>query len=335
MKPSSDWLKIFHQSNRPICAMSDPSKPPKAHHDTKLINSFSGIVAGGVVSVALAPLDVIRMRIMVNKNGNIDQGLFKTGFSIFRKEGIPALYKGLGTSMIGLVPNWGIYFFSYEYAKESLENHPKIPTIQKNILASVYAGAITTVCTSPLWVIRTRMMTQVGDHGYQSLSQAFKEIFKAEGIAGFYHGLLPSVFGLVHVAIQFPLYEYLKSYGGNKRSNKKPKLVDILIASSVSKFCASIVAYPHEVLRSRLQDQGHGERSADLKLRHLPHFNKYSGMAHVAEITYKQEGIRGFYKGMLTNLVRVIPSAAITLGTFEIVSSYLKKSLKIKKKDLH
>lgn len=285
-------------------------------HKNKLINSISGAFSGAVVSVALCPIEVIRMRIMVNHIH--DHGLFQTGFRMIKNEGIKSLYKGLGTTMVGLVANWGVYFTAYEFSKEKYQNYKPI---QKNILSSITAGGITAIITSPIWVIRTRMMTQVGEKGYQSLSHAFSSIYQKEGIRGYYHGLLPSLLGLVHVGIQFPLYEFIKQ---KRAPNQNPNLTDILLASSISKFVASIVAYPHEVLRSRLQDQGHGDRTSSNKTHHRL---KYDGLLHAIELTYKEGGIKGFYKGLTTNLVRVVPSAAITLATFEFTSRQLRKYL--------
>ena len=36
---------------------------------------------------------------------------------MYHVEGLRSLYKGLGTTMIGYIPNWSIYFMTYEYAK--------------------------------------------------------------------------------------------------------------------------------------------------------------------------------------------------------------------------
>jgi len=39
---------------------------------------------------------------------------------------------------------------------------------------------------------------------------AARTIYRSEGIRAFYRGLLPSLLGIAHVAVQFPLYEQLK-----------------------------------------------------------------------------------------------------------------------------
>ena len=39
---------------------------------------------------------------------------------------------------------------------------------------------------------------------------------------------------------------------------------------------------------------------------------------------YKVEGLGAFYRGLSTNLVRAVPSAMVTLYTYEIVVSILQ-----------
>lgn len=39
-----------------------------------------------------------------------------------------------------------------------------------------------------------------------------KTIFRTEGWRAFFRGLFPSLLGITHVAVQFPLYEYLKRW---------------------------------------------------------------------------------------------------------------------------
>jgi hypothetical protein len=45
---------------------------------------------------------------------------------------------------------------------------------------------------------------------YRHTLDAAITIYRSEGPRAFYRGLLPSLLGIIHVAVQFPLYEQLK-----------------------------------------------------------------------------------------------------------------------------
>ena len=45
---------------------------------------------------------------------------------------------------------------------------------------------------------------------YHHTWDAALTIYRTEGVAAFYRGLVPSLLGILHVAVQFPLYERLK-----------------------------------------------------------------------------------------------------------------------------
>ena len=67
--------------------------------------------------------------------------------------------------------------------------------------------------TQPLhhgqWVVKTRMCLHVNGAtvGYRSVPHALAEIYRTEGVAGLYSGFIPGLFGTLHGAVQFMVYE--------------------------------------------------------------------------------------------------------------------------------
>lgn len=101
-----------------------------------------------------------------------------------RHDGIRGMYRGLGPTILGYLPTWAIYFAVYDGIKTrfgepplgQVEKHDRIyPAAQPkgyqpamrdhpwtlHILSAMIAGAASTTCTNPLWVIKTRFMVRV------------------------------------------------------------------------------------------------------------------------------------------------------------------------------
>ncbi|KAI8887785.1 mitochondrial carrier [Backusella circina FSU 941] len=282
-----------------------------AQNHENLKHSIAGAGAGIVSSVVTCPLDVAKTRLQ-NQGKSIPgekiyKGTLGTLSRIWQEERVRGLYRGLGPTILGYLPTWAIYFTAYDYCKNHWADelgHDKEWLL--HIISAMSAGAASTISTNPLWVIKTRLMTQSDRtaYRYKSTIHAFATIARQEGYRGFYKGLGPSLIGVSHVALQFPLYEKLKvMFGvGDFASGS----TSILLASALSKMAASIATYPHEVIRTRLQNQ-------TIK----PY--KYKGIVHAIKIISVEEGMRGFYKGLTTNLVRTVPSSAMTILTYEVI----------------
>ena len=172
-------------------------------------------------------------------------------------------------------------------------------------------------------------------------------MYRTEGLLSFYSGLTPALLGLTHVAIQFPLYEVFKEkFTGIGKGQKETDedrshhFYGLATAVFLSKVCASTATYPHEVVRTRLQTQQRSSgtpasqeihmREGSTKPGHPPGFispvvneMRYRGTVQTCKTILMEEGWRGFYAGLGTNLIRAVPSAMTTILTFE----YLKKTL--------
>ncbi|TYI49731.1 hypothetical protein E1A91_D12G055100v1 [Gossypium mustelinum] len=296
-----------------------------------ICHACSGATAGAIAATFVCPLDVIKTRLQVHglptasKTGVRDSVIITSLQHIIKTEGLKGLYRGLSPTIIALLPNWAVYFTVYEQLKGLLASHDNNSaqlTIGENMVAAAGAGAATAIVTNPLWVVKTRLQTQgmrTGVVPYTGVLSALRRIVHEEGLRGLYSGVLPSLAGISHVAIQFPAYEKIKSYMAKKGNTTVDRLSpsDVAIASSISKVLASIITYPHEVIRSRLQEQG--------QARHTE--VQYAGVVDCIRKVFRKEGVSGFYRGCATNLLRTTPSAVITFTSYEMIHRFLHQVL--------
>ncbi|KAG0537846.1 hypothetical protein BDA96_03G183900 [Sorghum bicolor] len=241
---------------------------------------------------------------------------------ILKNEGLPGLYRGLSPTIVALFPTWAVTFSVYNHVKGVLHSKDGELSVQANVLAASCAGIATATATNPLWVVKTRLQTQGMRPGvvpYQSILSALQRIAKEEGIRGLYSGLLPSLVGVAHVAIQLPVYEKVKLYFARRDNTTVYNLspTHVAICSSGSKVAASIITYPHEVVRSKLQEQGRDHHGA----------TRYSGVADCIKQVYQKEGFPGFYRGCATNLLRTTPNAVITFTSYEMINRLMHQLL--------
>ncbi|KZV98866.1 mitochondrial carrier [Exidia glandulosa HHB12029] len=336
---------------KPVPAPPAQTAPAPAPVQHKWYSSFlAGGAAGFVSSVATCPLDVIKTRLQAQRTHHAGDGYLGVGATvkqIFIRDGLKGFYRGLGPTLLGYLPTWAIYFSVYDGIKNhfgevplaNLEaaqrrgNHSIYPAAQAkgyqpafregswtlHIFSSVGAGMTSTLCTNPLWVIKTRFMTQpFGETKYKHTLDAFLTVYRAEGWRAFYRGLAPSLLGISHVIVQFPLYEELKVWARGQSSEPLASST-ILLCSAAAKMVASVATYPHEVVRTRLQIQ----KRPLVAPTSVPAGEMYRGVLQTAGTVIREEGLRGLYKGLSVNLFRTVPNSAVTMLTYELMMRQL------------
>jgi solute carrier family 25 folate transporter 32 len=208
------------------------------------------------------------------------------------------------------------------------------------IYSSISAGACSIVLTNPIWVIKTRLMSQVGPNApleartgwhYRSTFHAASSIYRKEGVRAFHSGMMAAFLGLTHVGIQFPLYEYFKfrftGVGfGEFPIDEAGQWIGILAATFLSKVGATCVTYPHEVLRTRMQTQQfHPRPSSQNGINIFFGITERQSYRAIVRTIFAEGGWRGLYSGMGTNMIRAIPAAMTTMLTYEILKTSLTR----------
>jgi hypothetical protein len=72
----------------------------KNEKNEKVIGSLAGCLSGISSSIILSPLDVIKTRVMVQKNKHLKESLFNIIKNMYKSEGIASFYQGLGNLIL-------------------------------------------------------------------------------------------------------------------------------------------------------------------------------------------------------------------------------------------
>lgn len=165
---------------------------------------------------------------------------------------------------------------------------------------------------------KTRMQCETvegGLHGNALIFATAKKMYKQGAIRSSYRGLTMGLVGVFpYAAIDLSTFEYLKGelikYNarvmGCHEEDAAPGNVATAFLGAFSGALGASAVYPINVLRTRLQAQGT-----------VLHPQTYTGVWDVAQQTIKKEGMRGFWKGITPNLMKVIPSVSITYVVYE------------------
>ncbi|KAG6329946.1 hypothetical protein ID866_9145 [Astraeus odoratus] len=263
-----------------------------------------------------------------HRGGGLLWNFIETGHilrDIYRYESPRALFKGLVPTLIGVVPARSINFFTYGNGKKIIAD--RFNNGEENsyvhLTAAALAGIATGTATNPIWVVKTRMQLTAERQSLGALASVtpdatssrrvlgvshatIKQIFREEGIRGFYKGLGASYLGVTEVVIQWVLYERLKRISASVDGRGGvAEWFGMLGSAGTAKCVASLITYPHEVIRTRLRQ---------------PHVNgvvKYTGLWRTLRTVIAEEGARALYGGLSAHLMRVVPNAAVMYSIYE------------------
>ncbi|GJN85911.1 hypothetical protein PLIIFM63780_009486 [Purpureocillium lilacinum] len=316
--------------------MPDPSH---AGLSPAAVESVAGLSAGTIATLVVHPLDIVKTRMQIYRSGTSSSPR-PTTVALLRSltandRPLASLYRGLTPNLVGNASSWASFFFfksRLERALAAARARPGgQPTAGDYFVSSALAGVATSALTNPVWVLKTRMLSsdRAAAGAYPSMLAGARQILRTEGPRGFYRGLGVSMLGVSHGAVQFAVYEPAKRvYFRRRQQRREARGQDALgdaearrltteatvVLSSVAKLVAGAATYPYQVLRSRLQNYQADER-----------FGR--GFVGVVSRTWAEEGLAGFYRGLVPGVVRVMPATWVTFLVYENVKYYLPRWL--------
>ncbi|UYV67280.1 UCP3 [Cordylochernes scorpioides] len=272
-------------------------------------------VAGSTADLVTFPLDVAKVRLQiqgerVNMTGARYSGIFGTLLTMVRNEGPRSIYNGLVPGLqrqmcfssirIGLYNPVKLFFAEKIGGSADSERNIFI-----RILAGMSTGSIAVIIAQPTDVVKVRMQadsSQGSMRRYKSSIQAYYSIATTEGRKGLWKGTVPNV-GRTSIinAGELVCYDYVKEFLIRSKI-LSDNVVCHFASGFVAGFCATVVASPLDVVKTRIMNSEPGY---------------YKSMFHCAGSMYRESGVLAFYKGFMPSFVRLGAWNIVLFVTFE------------------
>ncbi|KAH6896408.1 mitochondrial FAD carrier protein [Coprinopsis sp. MPI-PUGE-AT-0042] len=308
-------------------------QPASFFSSTAIDHAVAGLGAGVVTTLVMNPLDLLKIKFQVSTTkqpGGIGMQMWSALSGIQRTQGWQGLYRGISPNIAGNASSWGLYFLFYNMLKKRAGGGDITKTLSapEYLLCSAQASAVTAIITNPFWLIRVRMFATTRDspNAYRGLWDGLSHIYRSEGVPGLFRGTTLALVGVSNGAIQFMAYEKMKAWGFERKRRKAERAglaYDVNTAklsnftysalSIGSKLIALATTYPYQVVRSRIQNTSLHQAG-----------NHFSNIPATIKHTWANEGVRGFYRGLGTSLVRVLPGTCVTFVVYENLAWLLR-----------
>jgi solute carrier family 25 (mitochondrial carnitine/acylcarnitine transporter), member 20/29 len=281
------------------------------------------------LTTAGQPFDIVKVRLQTSTQYS---SAVEAASSIWKKEGPLAFYKGTLTPLLGIGACVSIQFGAFHQARRWFEArnaaHPTSAagggtaagtasplSYGQYYAAGAFAGVANSVISGPIEHVRIRLQTQ--PHGAARLYNgpldcARKLIFQGGWGNGLYRGEAVTVWREAQAyGVWFLTFEWLMNADSarNKIPRKEVPSYKVAFYGGLAGEALWLASYPFDVVKSKMQTDGFGKDQ------------RYKTMRDCFAQVWRQEGARGFWKGIGPTLLRAMPVSA---GTFAVVEMTMR-----------
>ncbi|KAL0282302.1 UNVERIFIED_CONTAM: S-adenosylmethionine carrier 1, chloroplastic/mitochondrial [Sesamum angustifolium] len=194
----------------------EPAKQQLLRNLPENLSAVAHLTAGALGGIAASfirvPTEVVKQRMQTGQFTSAPDAVRL----IASKEGFKGLYAGYGSFLLRDLPFDAINsasMNSFELAKRDL-NDPE------NAIIGAFAGALTGAITTPLDVIKTRLMVQGSANQYKGIFDCVQSIVREEGPSALLKGVGPRVLWIgIGGSIFFGVLERTKRFLAERRPN--------------------------------------------------------------------------------------------------------------------
>jgi len=276
----------------------------------------AGTVGGFVGKIVEFPMDTVKVLMQTQ---DVKNPQFKNSWSCFRDilgtSGIPGLYRGLATPLLGSMAEISTLMTTYNLIKRLLGEKPDAPPLNlwQLVVASGGAGVGVSFVLAPVELIKCRLQVQnnamyKGPRFNGPLDVIYKTA-KKEGLRGLTRGMGGTLAREIPGNVAwFGTYEFVcNSFKTTEDEEEKLPHYVYMLAGACAGMAYWTIPYPADTVKSRIQIAGsNGNGGAAMKF-----------WPTLLDI-YRKEGFAALYRGWAITCCRAAPSNAAVFYTYEM-----------------
>ncbi|KAK7064291.1 mitochondrial substrate carrier family protein L [Favolaschia claudopus] len=289
-----------------------------------------GLVAGfasGLTKVAVGHgFDTIKTRIQLNPTFR-NHGAFHVLNATLKREGFLALYKGVtppavGWSLIdsvllGSLHTYRLFLFHNGMTEDDSSGMGRRLTLLGHSLAGLFAGLTSAPLATPIELLKVRLQLQmqkaVSDRQFKGPIDCAQQLVRSEGVLGLWTGFTGGLLYRANFFYMFLAFEACMR--GLSRFHGMPYEPSIgvanLVAGGGASLCFWTLAIPFDRIKNQMMAHPYP----------LPYSERTSiprpSVVSIARQIYLDQGLRGFYRGLLPCFIRAFPSNACAFFVYE------------------
>lgn len=270
----------------------------------------------------LQPIDVIKTRLQLDRSGSY-KGIFHCGATVYRTEGLRALWKGLTPFATHLTLKYALRMGSNALLQSVFkDSETGALSNRARVVSGFGAGVVEAlVIVTPFEVVKIRLQQQKGLRPellkYRGPIHCARMIIKEEGLLGLWAGAAPTVMrnGTNQAAMftaknAFDVLLWKKHEGDGKTLQPWQSMVSGFLAGTAGPICTG----PFDVVKTRLMAQARTGSEV-----------KYKGMFHAIRTIFAEEGLLALWRGLLPRLMRIPPGQAIVWAVSDQVTGFYER----------
>uniref|UniRef100_A0A7S4KZK1 ADP,ATP carrier protein n=1 Tax=Paramoeba aestuarina TaxID=180227 RepID=A0A7S4KZK1_9EUKA len=280
-----------------------------------LSNALSGAVADSVSTILLYPLSSVKTQLQVEPVGTTP---FEIAVRWYKESGPFRIFQGVQSSTFKSAQQKFQYFYVYSLLKELYFRKTKRkPPVVMELLIGYISALMGLATTVPLESTITREITASKKGGKIGFWNTFFDQLHNEGFLSFYNSLFPAILLCINPAITYVIFEVLKArfLRARKIESEVLSTYEALVVSVIAKSIATISTFP--LMRAKVM------MAVQKKTEDQDKQSMFGMMAQIAQ----KEGVKGWYVGLQTQLIKGVTGAAIMLVIKENIYMIIKKMI--------